>query len=151
MNSALLRRWHSYIGLFAAPSVIFFALTGALQIFNLHEAHGDYRPAPVVQMLSSIHKDQVSTSHDDHGDGPPGADRDANGAPPTGAPGQPPDDDRVSALTMALKWFFLLIAIGLIGSSTIGVWIGLSQMRQKRLAWGLLVAGALIPVALLVL
>ena len=52
MSTLLLRQWHGYLGAFIAPSVIFFALTGALQLFNLHEAHGDYRPAPIVERLS---------------------------------------------------------------------------------------------------
>jgi hypothetical protein len=39
-----IRRWHSYIGLFIAPSVLFFSLTGAVQLFSLHEAHDKYQP-----------------------------------------------------------------------------------------------------------
>ena len=30
------RQWHLYLGTFFAPSILFFALTGALQLFGLH-------------------------------------------------------------------------------------------------------------------
>src|SRR5579862_8066073 len=57
----LARQWHLYLGTFFAPSIIFFALTGALQLFGLHEGHpGEaYQPPEWVQKLSSIHKDQT--------------------------------------------------------------------------------------------
>src|SRR5215469_13873414 len=59
MRLAMLRQWHSYIGVFIAPSVLFFALTGALQLFSLHEARGDYRPPTLIEALGKVHKDQV--------------------------------------------------------------------------------------------
>jgi len=59
MITVRLRQWHSYIGLFIAPSVIFFSLTGALQLFSLHEAHGTYQPPAILEKLASVHKDQV--------------------------------------------------------------------------------------------
>lgn len=65
-----IRRWHGYIGLFIGPSVLFFALTGAVQLFSLHEAHGSYQPPAIIEKLSSVHKDQVfALGH--HHDGPP--------------------------------------------------------------------------------
>ncbi len=54
-----IRIWHMYIGILIAPSVLFFALTGALQIFSLHEAHGSYVPPPLLEKLRRMHKDQV--------------------------------------------------------------------------------------------
>src|ERR1700722_17285147 len=54
-----LRQWHTYIGAFIAPSVLFFAFTGALQLFSLHEAHGAYTPPAAVEALGRIHKDQT--------------------------------------------------------------------------------------------
>ena len=54
MNSQLLRRWHNYLGAFIAPSILFFAFTGALQLFSLHEAHDGYQPAPVIEKLAQL-------------------------------------------------------------------------------------------------
>jgi uncharacterized iron-regulated membrane protein len=53
------RIWHTYIGLLIAPSVLFFAFTGALQLFSLHEAHGNYEPLPVIEKPAMLHRDQV--------------------------------------------------------------------------------------------
>src|SRR5580693_6140170 len=54
-----LRLWHTYIGLCIAPSLLFFALTGAIQLFGLHEADGQYHPFTIVEKLGMLHKDQV--------------------------------------------------------------------------------------------
>ena len=58
MRLALIRNIHGYVGLFIAPSVVFFAVTGALQLFSLHEAHGDYHPPAIIEKLGNLHKDQ---------------------------------------------------------------------------------------------
>jgi len=50
-----------------------------------------------------------------------------------------------------LKSFCLLIAVCLTLSSALGLWIGLTQMRRKSLAWALVIAGAVIPVGLLLI
>lgn len=79
MSVATIRQWHSYIGLFIAPSVLFFALTGALQVFSLHEADGDFTPLPIVEKLASVHKDQQFTMGHHHAKPKPEA---GNPAPP---------------------------------------------------------------------
>jgi hypothetical protein len=137
-----IRKWHSYIGLFIAPSVLFFALTGTVQLFSLHEAHGSYKPAALVEKLSSVHKDQVF-AFGDHHDAPA-----ADSAPPGG---KEDEGDKTEPSTWALKIFFLLVAVSLTISTALGVWMGFTQMRSKRLAWSLLIAGTLIPLGLLIL
>jgi hypothetical protein len=145
---ATIRQWHSYIGLFIAPSVLFFAVTGSLQLFSLHEAHGDYRPPALIEKLASVHKDQVFELR--HHDAP--ADPKAEpGAPPSDAapPAGAQEDDKTAPATWLLKGFFLLVAISLAVSASLGLWIGLTQTRRKRVAWLLVIAGTLIPVVLL--
>lgn len=146
MMSVGLRRWHSYIGLLIAPSVLFFALTGALQIFNLHEAHANYQPAPLIEKLSAVHKDQVfeqpAKHHDDNtpsGHATPGGDQHP----------QTHDEDKTSTATLALKWYFLFVALGLSASTLIGIWMGITQIGRAATAWTLLAVGALLPIALL--
>jgi hypothetical protein len=138
MTRATIRQWHAYIGLFIAPSVLFFALTGALQTFNLHEAHGSYRPFALVEKLSSVHKDQVFAFGDHHA---------AADLPPNTSD----DGDRIELSTLLLKWFFLVVGLCLLVSTAFGVWMGLTQIRAKRLAWLLLIVGTAIPVGLLLL
>ena len=147
MFTTTVRRWHTYIGLFIAPSVLFFSLTGAVQLFSLHEAHGSYRPAAIVEKLSSVHKDQVFAFGGHHVDAEPQGEAGKPGADP--GPGPHDDDDRTPAATLMLKWFFLLVSLGLVLSTALGIWMGLTQIRKTRLALLLLAAGTLIPVGLL--
>jgi hypothetical protein len=145
MNMATVRRWHSYIGLFIAPSVLFFALTGAVQIFNLHEAHGGYVPPALLEKLSAVHQDQVFAFGEHHtAEAPPGAHGDEH-------PHEHEDADQLPRSTLLLKWFFVLVAVGLTVSTAFGIWMGLTQIRAKGLACGLLVCGTFIPVGLLLM
>jgi hypothetical protein len=57
-----LRVLHLYVGVFIAPAVLFFAFSGALQTFGLHETnrdHPDYKPAKWEVVLAQIHKKQT--------------------------------------------------------------------------------------------
>jgi hypothetical protein len=148
---ASIRRWHSYIGLFIAPSVLFFSLTGATQLFSLHEAHGKYQPPALVEKLSSVHKDQVFAFGNHHAptDAVPDAGKPLVDIPSPAGAGD--DGDKIEASTLMLKWFFLLVALCLALSTAFGLWMGLTQMHRKKTRWLLVVAGALIPVALLLL
>jgi hypothetical protein len=139
----MIRQWHSYIGMFIAPSVLFFALTGSAQIFSLHEAHGDYQPPAIIEKLGRVHKDQVFALGEHHPPAAPSSDVAADHPKPGG------DEDRPQLSTQLLKWFFLIVALGLIVTTLFGLWMGLTRMRGKRLAWILLISGAIIPLALL--
>jgi hypothetical protein len=144
---ASLRTWHSYLSVFIAPSVIFFALTGALQIFNLHEAHDGYQPPVLLEKLARVHKDQVFELEEHHDEAPPPPA--AGAAPPP--PGHGHDDDEgPGLLTYALKWFFALVAVTLTTSAVLGLWIGLTHITRKRVSVLLLFAGCLVPILLLV-
>jgi hypothetical protein len=142
-----LRLWHSYLGMLLAPSVLFFALTGALQIYNLHEAHGRYSPPPLIEKLSSVHKDQIFALHEHQGP------QDAAGAAAPPANDHPPDEEEEAQPlgTVLLKAYFLMIAIGLIASTILGLWMGLTQVRNKRIGISLLVVGSILPVVLIIL
>jgi hypothetical protein len=149
MNSSTLRQWHAYVALFIAPSVLFFSLTGAIQIFNLHEAHGGYHPAALLEKLSAVHKDQVFEAPRDKS----APDHDAPHAAAGGAGDEPAEDEdeKQSASTLALKWFFLAVSLGLITSTLIGIWMGTTQIRRKGVAWTLLIVGTVVPIGLLVI
>jgi uncharacterized iron-regulated membrane protein len=141
---ASIRTWHTYLGLLIAPSVMFFALTGALQLFGLHEAHGNYRPPPVIEKLGMLHKNQVFAQPERHE-----PEREAGGR--TGAPTRPPEDeDEPAARSLVLKGFFLLVALGLTASTMLGLWIGLTHVRRKRTGWLVLGLGFTVPLAVLI-
>ena len=145
MSPITLRRWHSYIGSFVAPSVLFFTLTGAVQLFNFHEAHGTYQPPVVLERLSSVHKDQVLKKHEEK-------DKGEESPPPAAADSDGPaahNEEATPAATFVLKLFFLVVAAGLTVSTCFGVWMSL-QTSRKALPLALLTIGTLLPVILLV-
>lgn len=149
LRAASLRSIHTYIGAFIAPSVLFFAATGALQLFSLHEAHGDYKPPRLFEQLGSIHKDQRFAKPERREPPPP---KGAAAAKPDHDDADDHDDDHdagPSLRTLALKWLFLAVAAGLIVSTSLGVWMALTFSRRKAVVWALLIAGAALPLLIL--
>lgn len=142
LRLAAIRQWHTYVGAFIAPSVLFFALTGSLQLFALHEAHGAYKPPLVIEKLGMVHKDQVFAAKPKRAPAAASAKPKAEAAKPEAGP---------KASTQALKWLFLAVAAGLVISTCLGLWMALFHSRRKGVAWGLLLAGAAVPVLILTL
>lgn len=135
---ASIRIWHSYLGMLLAPSILFFALTGLVQIFSLHEAHGDYKPAALVEKFSAVHKDQVFEAKQHE---PESSEADA----------KPQQEPLKPVAVYILKWFFALVAVGLMVSTVLGVWMGLKGTLRRRTHLWLLVLGAVLPIALTVI
>jgi hypothetical protein len=135
-----IRTWHTYLGILIAPSVLFFALTGSLQIFSLHEAHDSYVPPQLLEKLASVHRDQVfavKAHDDDHHD--------------EHAAAAPEHEEEPALATTLLKYFFLLVALALCVSTSLGLWLGLTHVRHKRLGWWLLAVGIILPASLAML
>lgn len=141
-----IRKIHAYLGLLIAPSVLFFALSGTLQLFSLHEAHGPYHPPAILQTLGNVHKDQVLSEPDEHHGSPvaPAAQDDDH----AGASLHVEDTPKIK--TYVLKWLFALVGLGLFSSTVLGLWIALRYTRTPFLSWGLLIAGAVVPVLVLI-
>ena len=140
------RQWHTYIGAFIAPSVLFFACTGSLQLFSLHEAHGAYTPPPLIEALGRVHKDQVLKEKPE-----PDA---KGGEAPARRNKARSDNDRAAPAppawpVMALKWTFLAVAVGLVTSTLLGLWLAFTFARRRGVVVALFVAGAVLPVVLL--
>ncbi len=55
------RLFHLYSGVFLAPALLFFAVTGALQTFSLHETTrgSSYKPPAILVKLAQLHKKQT--------------------------------------------------------------------------------------------
>ncbi|MBS0362254.1 MAG: hypothetical protein JSR98_12820 [Proteobacteria bacterium] len=154
-----IRQVHVYLSVFVAPSLIFFAATGAFQTFRIPD-----RPdAPVVlQKLARAHKDSVfavKPARPKKPDGAQGGERrrhddgdaaKAKGdAPPMAAAPDKPAKPQPKAATEAVKWFFVIAAIAMTVSTLLGVWMALAYHKRKAVMWALLIAGTVIPVALL--
>lgn len=140
----LIRTWHTYLGILIAPSVLFFAVTGAFQLFTLHEAHGTYKPPLLLEKLSALHKDQALGEKEQPEEPPKTA---------SGGSEQPPareEHEKVSSPgTLTLKWYFLLVAVALTTSTLLGLWMGLTHIKHKRTGWWLLGVGVIFPAALI--
>jgi hypothetical protein len=144
LQLAAIRRFHLYIGVFIAPSILFFAFTGTLQLFSLHEAHGAYEPPALIAALGKLHKDQVFAVEKPGADAPDKRDDREHPAH------EVHHDDQPKVITYVLKWFFAFVALGLITSTCLGLWMALVTSRDRTLSWLLLLAGAVIPILLVI-
>jgi hypothetical protein len=144
-----LRLVHSYVSAFIAPTIVFFALSGSLQVLNLHKAHGDYEPNPLVAAMARIHKDQVLAPDTPRDLGPPGFSPKDFGQPRGPEGGRP--KPHMSLATKLLKGLFVFEALMLVATTLLGVWIGATHPKRARTFWIILALGVLVPVALIVL
>jgi hypothetical protein len=136
-----LRAWHANISVFIAPTVLFFALSGSLQIFDLHEAHGSYVPTRFLASIGRLHKQQVFAPPPERKPSGTGARRPAE---------QPKPPERIPLPTQLLRWLFFLEALGLAATTALGLVIGITHAKRSRTAWILLGAGIALPAVLLI-
>lgn len=117
-----LREIHLYLGCLFAPVLIFFAVTGAWQLFGLDRGRKDhsYIPPKVVAMLSDVHQFQH--------------------IPPTSTEAATP-----------LRYFILAAAIGLVASSVLGIVMAFRFGRSRASVVSCLVAGVVVPVVILLI
>ena len=152
-----LRRLHQYLGLFFAPALLLFALSGALQTYRWQEPKG-YGGSPPgwIVWLASVHKDQALPRPAKAGGpeaGPPPADK-AKTAPSNGeakaslakgperkGPGRRP----------GLMLFVGLFGLALFLSTLFGIAIALANAATRRTNLLVLAAGAIVPLLLLFL
>ena len=117
------RRLHAWLAMLAAPTILFFTLAGALQLFGLHELHGTYHPPLVIEELGRLHKDQVfAPEHRRRAAA-------ASTALASVAEATGPADPLPVVL---LRWVFLAASLVLCLSTGLGLWIGLRQLRRTR-------------------
>lgn len=163
-----MRLVHLYLGTFIAPSLLFFAFTGALQVFSLHETTrgSNYVPPRWAVVLGQIHKKQTAIVPV-RNPPPPGArrsdapdarradtpdakkaDSPAAGGPRAAEPSAPPPTPQKARHPLPLKIFFALVSVGLLSSVISGIYMSYKYTRPKVVISLLLVAGTLIPIAL---
>lgn len=133
----LIRLTHGWLGMLIAPSVLFFALSGGLQVYRLHEAHAGYTPPAALAVMGAFHKDLKPPRPRDPFKGPGrkgGRDR-----------GPPPPDQ---GPTVVLKWLAVFVSAGLFVSTGLGVWMALQDRLRRRVSLALLAVGTVVPLAL---
>jgi hypothetical protein len=157
---------HLYLGVFTAPALLFFAFTGALQTFSLHETTrgSSYKPPAWAVTLGQIHKKQTTVvpvrklpspdkpaeRPDKYNDKPtdkPATDK-SQSTPPTAPPSSPTQKPHNA---LPLKIFFLIVAIGLFVSTLTGLYMSYKYIRNRILITAILIAGVVIPILLTIL
>jgi len=159
------RLTHLYLGIFTAPALMFFAFTGALQTFSLHETTrgSSYKPPAWAVTLGQIHKKQTpvvrkrppepavaantSTDRRPHisADQPAGVPRAISPAA-TPVPLETPAGRKHHPLP--LKIFFLIGSIGLFLSTVTGIYMSYKYMRNRTTITVLLILGLVVPFVL---
>ena len=67
------------------------------------------------------------------------------------AAGRPRSPDAAQIRTWALKWVFVVVALGLVVSTLIGLWMAFTTGKRKGVILIVLLVGAALPVLLLAL
>ncbi len=139
-----IRLIHLYIGVFSAPAVLFFAITGALQTFSLHETTrgSSYQPPHLFVVLGQLHKKQTTLLPIRRP--PPAAAKPERELPRTPAP-----VEQKAPETRPMKLYFLVVSLGLCASTATGIYMAYKFTRNKGAIFGTLAAGVAIPVLLL--
>jgi hypothetical protein len=143
-----LRKVHHYIGVFITPALLFFAFTGAMQTFSLHETTpgSSYVPPAWLVELGQLHKKQT-TIVPVRKQKPPSPEKPAADASQMPKPPEAPAPKQKSHLPM--KIFFLLVSVGLLTSTLTGIYMAYKYIHSKLVVTGLLLAGIVIPLLLL--
>ncbi len=139
------RKIHLWIGLLFAPTIIFFALSGALQVFGLHEAEGG-QPAPAwISKLAELHKDQSIAPIPARK--PPARAEAPAASPEHAAPPAPKPAPRAQPhRSIPLMIWFAALAVGLVASTGVGVYMAFAYKRDRVTVLGLLAAGIVLPI-----
>lgn len=151
-----LRRLHQYLGLFFAPALLLFSLSGALQTYRWQEPKG-YGGSPPgwIVWLASVHKDQALPRPPKAGGpeaGPPAAQAKA---PPAAADAKGPavkaPERKGPGRRQGLMLFVGLFGLALFLSTLFGIAIGLANAATRRTNLLVLAAGVVVPLLLLLL
>ena len=123
MNIKVMRNIHLYLGVFFAPLLMFFIITGCLQTFNLHEASktGSYVPPPIIKSLAQVHKDQRWV-----------------------------DGKSVPKSSVPFKFLVLLMSLGLLATTILGILLSF-KYTKALIVWICLFLGFIIPILLILI
>jgi hypothetical protein len=152
----VLRLTHNYIGVFFAPTILFFAITGGLQMFGLHESSrgSSYIPPAILVHLSQLHKKgtlyvpvrktapPASAKSDRPKPDTPKSDLPKSPVPPPVSPAPNP---------LPMKVFVGATALALVISTCTGLCMSWKYARRKAMFAGILLAGTVCPLILLLL
>jgi hypothetical protein len=151
-----IRNFHLYSGLFFTPAIVFFAVSGALQTFDLHETkEGGYTAPEWISTIAEVHKNQ--RLYKAKPDKPQPAEvkeiapenqqvenQQKQSSPPVKRQKKRPK-------SLLLQIFVLLMAIGLVASALTGIYMAFKFKRSTKLIAFALIAGTLLPLVFLLI
>jgi hypothetical protein len=162
-----IRQIHLYLGVFTAPMLLFFAFTGGMQTFSLHETTrgSSYAPPAWLATLAQLHKKQtivmpIRRPHPSEA-ATPAKD---SAAPGVSSAANPPTDARATAASnggadnagarpkknlLPMKVFFALVALSLMLSTLTGLYMAYRFSRHGKRIATVFVAGIAVPLLLL--
>lgn len=152
------RQLHLYIGVFSAPALLFFAFSGALQTFSLHEAKkgSDYKPAHWLVVMGELHKNQTTQLPPRKPQpkqdattsklSPSAISKPVSAALASDVTATPPNGRTHHPLP--LKIFFVVVSTGFFSSVLTGVFLCYRYNRNKTLVTAVLISGLIIPILL---
>ncbi len=153
------RQIHLYIGAFSAPALLFFAFSGALQTFSLHEAKrgSEYKPAHWLVVMGELHKNQTAETPPHKPQFSPEAVTPKPAVPVTSRPDSALSSKFASSPSngrthhpLPLKIFFVIVSVGFISSVLTGIYLSYRYHRNKLLVTAVLLAGLIVPMLLAV-
>jgi cytochrome b subunit of formate dehydrogenase len=155
------RQLHMYIGIFSAPALLFFALSGALQTFSLHQATkgSDYRPAKWIAVMGELHKNQTAQLPAPKPArkaalamgaplGSSGIAPAAKASAPESGKASAGSPDRPVRHTLPLKIFFVIVSLSFFSSVLTGIYMSYKYSRNKLLVSSVLLTGVVVPILL---
>jgi hypothetical protein len=142
------RKLHLYTGVLFAPTILFFAFTGILQIYDLHEPNPATGAAPsaLIARMGNLHKNQTFAL--------PAKDRPKDRAKAKGqgaglsAPEARPAPKPLTLGRLLLKAFAAAAAVGLAVTTLFGLYMAYALHRNPWLVGGLVAAGVVVPLVL---
>ncbi|MGL4312921.1 MAG: hypothetical protein ACRCSO_02925 [Sphingomonas sp.] len=148
------RQLHFYLGLFFAPMLLLFAVSGALQVYRLNDAKGGNVPPTWLAWIASIHKNQAPPRERPANPADKSDAKQDHAGSTTSKAGEAPGKALEKAGTpsigvAALKIFAVLLAVALAISTLLGIIIAVQTRSMRRTGIILLVAGTILPIVLL--
>lgn len=151
----IVRTIHLYLGVFAAPMLLFFALTAGLQTFGLHETSrgSSYSPPAWLASMAQLHKKQTLVIPPKR-PCPPSAQTAApvaSGAVAASAVQRGESNSSPVKNLLPMKIFFVLIALALLTSVVSGLYMAWRFSRRPGWFGVVLASGIAVPLLLLLL
>jgi hypothetical protein len=140
-----IRALHFYLGVFFAPLVIFYAFTGSLQVFKLHEAYRATPGAPGdwIAWFGNFHKEQAWIAPR-----PAPAKAAPSPSPSPAGEGKAARQER-SPWAQPMKWLVAAMGMALAATACLGLYMAFSYPSRRRNCTITLACGIVIPLVLM--